>query len=151
MVLIKENIVKKRSVYKGDTFIRKYWHDQNEQWIDSHIKILEQLIPGYVLSSGKDDTGCYINFKILPGKCANEFEHTDAFVKKIYEFCLKNIEETKPYAHGDWVLSNMFIDGNTVQMCDWDNVGMYSKTEIIEKIKKDLLSAFGERFLEVIK
>lgn len=151
MVLIKENSVKNRSVYKEKNFIRKYWHDQNEYWIENHVKILDQLIPGYVISKGKDHKGCYIDFKILPGTCANEFEHTDTFIKKIYEFCLKNVKETSPYAHGDWVLSNMFVDGDDILLCDWDNVGVYDEVEIIEKLKKDLLSAFGNRFLEVIR
>lgn len=150
MELLKENLIKKRSVYKADSFIRKYWHDKSIQWVKDHAIRVALLIPDYVIDVGEDCTGAYMDMNIVSGVSANFFEHTDEFIKRIYKFCLENIEETKPYVHGDWTLSNMIIDGDRITMIDWDNVGVYSKAEIMKKLRSDMISQFGYRFLEVI-
>jgi RIO-like serine/threonine protein kinase len=77
---------------------------------------------------------------------ANTFPHTKEFIDKIYNFCINNINTTSPYAHGDWVLSNILIDDDDIHIIDWDNVGIYSPTEILEKLHSDLKSAFGDKF-----
>ena len=33
-----------------------------------------------------------------------------------------------------------------MHIIDWDNVGIYSPTEILEKLHSDLKSAFGDKF-----
>ena len=86
---------------------------------------------------------------VLPGIRADKFEHTDEFIKKIYTYCLELNRLTSPYYHGDWVLSNMFVDGDTIRMCDWDNVGKHSINEVNEKLYSDLYSAFGDKFKEI--
>ena len=150
MDLIKENLVKKRSVYRAETFIRKYWHDKTLRWVKSHAIRVALVIPDYVIDVGIDCTGPYMDTYILPGQPADTFDHTDEFIRKIYEFCLQNIKDTKPYVHGDWVLSNMIIDGNIIRLCDWDNLGIYTRADIMKKLRSDMISAFGDRFLEVI-
>ncbi len=146
MVLIKKNEDKHRSVFFDGTYYIKVWSDAKPSWISEHVNILNELVPGYVVEHG----GNWIKFNPIKGKSANEFDHTDDFIKQIYNFCLDNIEKTKPYAHGDWVLSNIIIDNQSIQMCDWDNVGIYTSEEILKKLKDDLYSAFGEKFLKVI-
>lgn len=150
MILIKENLIKKRSVYKLNDRIRKYHHDKNLSWIKNHAIMVASVVPNYIIDVGEDCTGPFIDMEILVGQPANTFEHTTEFIKKIYNFCLKNIEDTNPYAHGDWVLSNMFIDKENIRLCDWDNIGVYSKDEILDKLHSDLYSAFGKKFFEVI-
>jgi RIO-like serine/threonine protein kinase len=103
-------------------------------------------MPGYVQSHGIEDSSMYICFNIIPGTPANTFEHTPEFIDKIYNFCVSNIKETEPYAHGDWVLSNIIIDGDNMYMVDWDNVGIYNPKEVLTKLKSDLKSAFGDKF-----
>ena len=151
MELIKVNPDKHRSVYRLDSgIIRKYWHLESSEWITSHVTLLNKIVPGYIIDSGKDNLGVWIDVTPLSGIAANNIIHTDEFIIKIYNSCLKNITETAPYVHGDWVLSNMFVDGDNVKFCDWDNVGIYPKEEVMNKLFKDLESAFGKRFKELI-
>jgi RIO-like serine/threonine protein kinase len=88
----------------------------------------------------------WIDYKIILGKPASGFIHSDEFIKKIYNFCLSNIRETYPYVHGDWVLSNIIIHEDNIKMCDWDNLNIYPREDIIIKLHKDLESSFGDKF-----
>lgn len=147
MELIKRNEEKKRSVfYTGQSYI-KCWDDVKPQWISEHVKLLNTLVPNYVIEHG----GNWIEFNIVHGTLANTVEHTDDYCKMIYNFCKAQIEETKPYVHGDWVLSNMIITDNGIKMIDWDNVGIYDKILVEQKLEKDLISAFGKERFERIK
>lgn len=147
MILLKENKIKQRQVWKLDNCIQKRWYSRNIDWLEDHISILDNIFPNYVISYGKDINFVYANFEILPGTVANVIPHTEDFVLQIYDFCIENIKSTYPYAHGDWVLSNMIVnDKNVIKMCDWDNIGIYSKEEILNKLHSDLSSAFGTIF-----
>lgn len=151
MKLIKVNKEKQRRVYKGNGFYRKEWLFEDLEYFEEHIDIMEELRPGYILNSGCASGKMFVEVKEIAGVPANTFEHTNEFIKKIYNFCLNNIEETQPYAHGDWVLSNIIIDGNNIEMVDWDNVGIYQPNIAIEKMHNDLHSAFGDKFNEVLR
>lgn len=143
MELIKRNDMKKRSVFYKDNKYVKVWDDIEPQWIVEHVRLLNKLIPNYVIDHGNN----YIIFNDIKGLPANKFEHTDEFIRNIYKFCLENIEQTKPYVHGDWVLSNIIIcPDNTYKLVDWDNVGIYNEIEYMNKLHSDLRSAFGDRF-----
>jgi RIO-like serine/threonine protein kinase len=146
MDLIKENKQKRRSVYKLEDRYRKVWSFTDQDWLDDHISMLEDLMPGFVLDYKCSDTEMYIDYKIIPGTPASKFEHTPEFMKKIYNFCLDNINETQPYAHGDWVLSNIIVDDDKLTLIDWDNVNLYPPHLILEKLHDDLKSAFGDKF-----
>ena len=143
MDLIKKNIEKKREVYKLDDRYRKVWYDIDMDRLDEHVSILEDIIPGYVLDYGKTENSMYIDYHIVPGTPANTFAHTPQFIRRIHDFCHETLEQTLPYAHYDWVLSNIMIDGENTYLVDWDNVGIYSPEEIYKKIESDLKSAFG--------
>lgn len=108
---------------------------------------MEDLMPGYITNHGWTDDMMYLEVKELPGIPANskQFKHTPEFVERIVNFCKTNIEQTKPYAHMDWVLSNILIDGDNMYMIDWDNVGMFSRRQIVNKLNRDLKSAFGRK------
>ena len=98
-------------------------------------------MPGFVIDYGND----YIDYKVIECFTANTVEHTDKFINKIYNFCLENIKATKPWVHGDWVLSNIIIQpDDTMIMIDWDNIGIYREEEYLSKLHTDLISAFGE-------
>ena len=147
MELIKENLEKKRRVYFCGDRYRKVWEDKAD-WIYTHVKILERVVPGYVLGYNND----YIEYAVIDGIVADSMEHTDEFIKQVYAFCLENIAATKPWVHGDWVLSNIIVqpDGR-MAMIDWDNLGMYRETDYMKKLHRDLHSAFGDKFFEIIK
>jgi RIO-like serine/threonine protein kinase len=112
---------------------------------------LSTVAPGYLVDRGENELGVWIDTIALPGIPASTLPHTDEFIKRIYNFCLDNIKNTQPYAHGDWVLSNIIIDGDNMQMCDWDNVSIRTQEEALEKLHSDLESAFGNKFVEVIR
>lgn len=142
MILVKENTIKQRKVYyTGHSYI-KVWDNKSTQWVKEHVRILDIVVPNYVISSGYN----YIEYKVVEGKTANTFEHTDKFIDNIYKFCIGQIEDTLPFVHGDWVLSNIVINDNNITMIDWDNVGIYPKVEAYDKLYSDLYSQFGERF-----
>ena len=149
MILVKNNIQKKRQTWKSENFYRKVWFIKDPVWLNFHVGLLNKVIPDYVLDYGIDDEKMWIDYKIIEGIPASTFEHTDQFIRRIYEFCLDNIQKTKPYVHGDWVLSNIIINNDHIQMCDWDNVNIYPIDEVMKKLHKDMLSAFGERFTQV--
>jgi RIO-like serine/threonine protein kinase len=141
MKLIRENKEKGRQVFFCNDRYRKVWSNSSPEWIYRHVKLLDRVVPGFVLGFGQD----YIEYNIVEGTTANVFEHTDDFIRRIYKFCLENIQSTKPWVHGDWTLSNMVIkEDGTIVMIDWDNLGMYREQEYLDKLHKDLASAFGE-------
>lgn len=146
MELVKENLEKAREVYKTDTSYIKHWHGKDFMWLLAHIKKLECVRPDYIISYGQGDGFMWAEFVKLAGVPASKFEHTPEFVKRITDYCVNNYEETYPYAHGDWVLSNIIIDGDKIEMCDWDNVDKYPREEVLEKMRSDLKSAFGDKF-----
>ena len=151
MDLIKENKEKRRSMYQLPDRYRKVWHINPDlgpfmETLDEHLEILERVMPDYVIDYGSTTESIYIDFKIIPGVPANTFPHTKEFAEKIFNFCIENINQTSPYAHGDWVLSNILIDGDKMHIIDWDNVGIYDIKDVMEKLKSDLKSAFGENF-----
>ena len=140
MELVKENKAKGRKVYFCGDRYRKVWENKID-WIYTHVKILNRVMPGFVIDYGND----YIDYKVIEGITANTVKHTDEFINKIYNFCLENIKATKPWVHGDWVLSNIIIQpDNTMLMIDWDNIGIYREEEYLNKLHTDLISAFGE-------
>ena len=140
MELVKENTDKGRTVYFCGDRYKKVWNNKAD-WIYTHVKILDRIVPGFVIGHGSD----YIEYKVVQGVTANTFEHTDEFIRKVYNFCLSTIKQTRPWVHGDWVLSNIVIQpDNTMIMIDWDNVGIYREEEYLNKLHTDLISAFGE-------
>lgn len=149
MRLVKENTVKRRVVYEDHRYFKKYWLDKSFEWVINHVKILDIVMPNYVQGFGHDGTGVYILFSKLPGIPADTFEHTPQFCSRIYQYCRALNERTQPYYHGDWVLSNILIDGDNIYMCDWDNVGKHSINDVNEKMYADLESAFGTLFEEI--
>ena len=108
MELIKLNTEKHRSVFFNGTHYIKKWDDVNTSWIINHVALLNVIFPNYVYDYGKN----WISYNIIPGILANKFPHTPEFVNLIYNFCLKQIEFTKPLYHGDWALSNIIIDND---------------------------------------
>jgi RIO-like serine/threonine protein kinase len=148
MKLIRENKQKQRTVYFCGDRYRKVWGNISPEWIYRHVKLLDRVVPNFVISYGND----YIEYNVIEGTTANVFEHTDEFIKKIYQFCLDNIRSTKPWVHGDWSLSNIIIqpDGNMV-MIDWDNLGMYREEDYMNKLHNDLTNAFGKAFQQHVR
>ena len=139
MEIIRKNIEKGRTVFFNGTHYVKVWDNLPTDWIHNHVALLHEHNPGYVASYGSN----WISYNIIPGVPASTFNHTPEFIKRIYNFCIGNIKETSPYAHGDWSLSNMLINGDRIVLCDWDNLGIYPKEEVESKMTKDLIDAFG--------
>ena len=130
--------------YGGRCFI--YWHKGNpvENFADGEL-----AWTSFNKNAKQFDYRYYGN---LEGKTStSEKFHPTQKPIDLYKFCLDNIEQTKPYVHGDWVLSNIIIDNHKMTMIDWDNIGIYPEQEYMDKLHRDLESAFGkERFRGVI-
>jgi len=147
MELIKENKEKNRATYRKDQHtIRKVWYDKSLEWVDNHGYTVDKVKPNYVIKIGAEDDHAWIDFIYVEGIPASEYPHTPQFVKLITEFCVDSIRKTSPYAHGDWVLSNIIINDKNIELIDWDNVGIYPVEQIYEKLRSDLKSAFGDKF-----
>ena len=143
MKLIRENKEKQRLVFlDGDRYV-KVWGNRPTMWIHEHVQLLQTHVPGFVIDCGDN----WISYNIIPGVPASEFPHTLDFVKRIHDFCIGQIKETHPWYHGDWTLSNMIINGNTITMVDWDNLGQYPEDEMQSKLNSDLKSAFGDLYV----
>ena len=133
-LLVKEGLEKDWFVLKFKRFYRKVWlsePDFKSNKLQEHIKLLDKLAPGYVLDykvndSTQEDWHTYIDYRIVPGTPAVEFEPTKEFINKIQNFYLLSLQQYKPYAHWDWSLSNILIDGDNMQLIDWDNVSIFS-------------------------
>lgn len=148
MELIKENLEKKRAVYrKDDNTIRKIWYGKDLAWADNHVYTIEKVFPGYVKKFSAEDDHAWIDFKFIEGTLASTLPHTEEFVLRIKRYCHENYKKTFPYAHGDWVLSNMIIDNeDNIHMIDWDNLKIWDPEDVYSKIHSDLKSAFGEKY-----
>lgn len=146
MVLIKSNIEKQREVYELKSSYKKVWKYKDIPVLNSHVRIMQEVWPDYIQQFGWTNDSMWIEVKKINGIPASKYTHSNEFIKKIYNFCLENIKQTAPYAHYDWVLSNIIIDGDDLYMIDWDNVGLYTQEEIMNKLYSDLKSAFGGKF-----
>lgn len=144
MILVKEHKDKQRIVYKDKDKYIKVWTEIKPMWISNHVKLLREVCPNLVDDYG----GNWIRYNEIKGVTAHHVEHTDDFIRKVYKFCLETIEQTKPYVHGDWVLSNIIVHNNTLYMIDWDNIGIYPEQEYMSKLHSDLYSQFGDRFYD---
>lgn len=145
MELVKDNPEKKRRVYKLSNCYRKEWDYYDEHWLNHFVSYIKDVKPDYLLRWGHTGTSMWIEVALIEGTPANTFAHTPEFVEQIVKFCKDNYKQTFPYAHGDWVLSNIIIS-DSIQLCDWDNIGIYPENEVWEKMRKDLKSAFGDKF-----
>lgn len=152
MELIKENIEKQRAVYRKDEdTIRKIWYNRPFEWMDEHCWMLDQVNPGYAKKIGWEEDHVWMDMKYIHGTPAGTFPHTKEFVKKIHDYVNEQYKSTKPYAHGDWVLSNIIINDEGMHMIDWDNLGKHPSFFVNRKIKSDLKSAFGDLYNEVLR
>jgi RIO-like serine/threonine protein kinase len=147
MKLIRDNKEKQRSVYYCGNCYHKVWNSKPAHWVKDHVDLLNKVVPGHVLDFGDN----WIDYAVIPGTLVSQLPHTMELMQQVYNFCLENIEQTYPYAHGDWALSNMLIENNAIRMCDWDNLGIYTQEEVYAKLHQDLLDSFGSSFLELIK
>lgn len=151
MKLLRKNLEKQRTVYLLSDRVRKVWDISKKEFVFNHFTLLNSQLPGYAIDIGSNADSVWIDYTIIPGVPASTFNHTPEFIKRIYNFCLLNIEQTAPYYHGDWALSNIIINGEDMALCDWDNLGTYPKHEAIEKLTADLSDAFGFEFINLIK
>jgi RIO-like serine/threonine protein kinase len=142
MKLIRENKEKQRRTYFCEDRYKKVWDSTSPDWISEHVELLKKHVPGYVLDFGTN----WIDYTIIPGVPASTLSHSPEFINRVYQFCLDSIVETSPYVHGDWTLSNILVDGDTLRLCDWDNLGIYPMDEVKSKLISDLTSAFGTAF-----
>lgn len=147
MQIIRTTPEKGRTVFFDGTHYVKCWNNLPANWISTHVNLLREVVPGYVHDYG----GNWISFNTIKGVPASTLEHTPELIDRIYKFCLDNIKQTAPYAHGDWALSNMIVEGDKITMCDWDNLGIYPMDEVMEKLKTDLSDAFGKAFEQYIQ
>jgi|TARA_B100001094_G_scaffold312677_1_gene349584 hypothetical protein len=145
MEFVQKNKKRKIEVYKGDGFYLKKFFKRNEQWLETHVENLQNAYPNYLLDYGAESDHVWTKVKQLPGKEAWQFEQTEEFIKKIVEFCKANYKKTYPYAHTDWGLSNILIDGDNIYLCDWDGVAIYPKQWTMQTMYATLVKDMGIR------
>lgn len=151
MLLIKRNVQKKRVVYKLDSGdYKKVWEFSDKKWLDNHVALLNKVVPDYILEHDADEKSMWMIARGISGVPVSTLPHNDTLIREVYEYCLTNIFSTAPYFHGDWVLSNIIYNNGTMQMCDWDNLNIYPLDQVIKKLHKDLESAFGIRYKEIV-
>lgn len=150
MQLIKRNSQKKRAVYKCGENYKKLWEFADRKWLDSHVKLLNIVVPNYVIEHDSNDNSMWIILKGIPGIPVSELHHTDKLIQEVFKYCVQNIFSTAPYFHGDWVLSNIIYNEGHMEMCDWDNLNIYPKDQVIKKLHMDLESSFGSKYRDII-
>ena len=145
MILIKENLEKRRKVYKENNKYIKIWDDIQPSWISNHVKLLREYCPELI----NDYSDNWISYNEIEGTPVSKLEHSNELIDKVYEFCLGSLLKTKPYVHGDWVVSNIIMKpDNSFYLIDWDNIGVYSEIEVITKLHNDLHSRFGDKLYD---
>ena len=154
--LKKISVSRERRVYKYKTHYRKHWNFASNKFfttrlpIHEHVEIVNKLFPGYILGYKILKKCMWIDYKIIPGIPASEYfwykniqdtpPKDKEFIKKIYNFCIDNIRETAPYAHYDWTLDNIIVDGDNLQLVDWDLCAIYTDQEIKERFESCYIS-----------
>jgi len=139
-----------RRVYKLNDIYRKEWLNIDifslSRWVDR----MDKVFPGYVLNYGLTEKCMFIDMKNIIGIPANQIIHDQEFIKKIINFCIDNIKQTKPFAHMDWSMSNIIVNDDRMQMVDWDALKRYPYSLIEYKLNNDLELAFGNKLQNYI-
>ena len=149
--LIKSNPESKSEVWEFDNHFRKKWLYKDEPWLEKHYEMLKDTCGDvYVKNFGFNETEMWLDTNKLPGKLATTFDFTPEFIERISRFCLEQYKKTKPFAHFDWDLNNIIISDNNISLVDWDNYGMYSEGQVLDKMKADLKKSFGDKLIENI-
>ena len=138
---------RERRVYKYKTHYRKHWNFASNKFatrlpIKEHVEMVNKLVPGYILGYKVLKKCMWIDYNIVPGIPASDmtvFPRTPEFITKVYNFCIDNIRETAPYAHYDWSLDNIIIDGDNLQLIDWDLCAIYTDQEIKERFESQYI------------
>lgn len=141
MQLIKTNKRKKRSVYFDGEFYYKVWNYSKPEWIDQHVQLVDRFAPGLIVDYSYTDCKMKIVLNRIPGETAFSVRHSESWMKRIHEACVQNLTETYPYAHCDWVLSNVIITPDSqIRLIDWDNLqkSTVSWKYTLRQLKKDL-------------
>lgn len=147
MVLIKETKSKFREVWYDGEYYYKKWNFVDSRWLEAHIELLDRYAKGLIAGYTFEKDSMTIKMKPVEGKLASTFDHTQEFFDKIYTACIHDLNRTAPYAHGDWVLTNMIITPtDEVVFIDWDNINLFPRKSAIMKMHLDLKSAFGDNF-----
>ena len=143
MDLLKENKQKQRKVYLHDKCIIKVYGSVSLAQIEAHVKIMDKIKPGYIISYGRTMDETYLVCKLIEGQPCNILHHP---VETIYKFCLDSILETYPYVHMDWSPSNIMYDGKQYHLVDWDNVGIYDIRLALLELDNDMSEYYKSEF-----
>jgi hypothetical protein len=147
MVLIKETKSKFREVWYDGEYYYKKWNFVDISWLEVHVSLLDKYAKGLVAGYNFKNDSMTIKMNPVEGTLASKFDHTQDFFNKIYFACIKDLDRTSPYAHGDWALSNMIITPkDEVIFIDWDNINLFPRKGAMIKMHLDLKSAFGDNF-----
>tara|TARA_B100000989_G_C19444634_1_gene428907 strand:+ start:200 stop:856 length:657 start_codon:yes stop_codon:yes gene_type:complete len=161
---------KVQKTFKIGNRYRKEWtkgyRTRHIGWLRYHTRWLNEVKPGYLLSSHHvNNELMWCEYKEIPGidvkkllrdkKFTRNLNMTD-FVAMYRKFCLKNINDTRPYAHMDWQVDNILINGdwkdiNNWDMVDWDNLGYYPPREVLEKMEQDIEESFAKEEYEKVR
>ena len=136
-----------RRVYKGNGCYIKEFDYCDHYWYHKHIKMVDTINPGYYINTFYSTTRMTFIMKTVPGVNAKTLGSGIKFVKRILKFVHSNIQETGSLGHGDWALENIIVNGNDMQMIDWDACGVMTKEEKLNKAYHDLKKDFEKKGL----
>ena len=103
--------------------------------------MVNKLFPGYILDYKVYSNSIWIDYNIISGVPASEvFPKTPEFINKVYKFCIDHYKKTAPYAHGDWILENIIVDGDDLKLIDWDHLDIYTEQEVFGRIYNDIFT-----------
>lgn len=143
MELIKENNSKQRKVFKLATSIYKTYGSVPLDCVQEHVKIMNTIMPGYILNYGENMYGTFLECKLIEGIPCNTLDRP---IEEVYKFCIDSIVKTYPYMHMDWAPSNILFDGTDYHLVDWDNVGIYEPSTALAELDIDMKEYYGSRF-----
>lgn len=139
-----------RRVYKLNDIYRKEWKNIDIFSLSKWVNRMHKVFPGYVLDYGLTENCMFIDMKNIKGIPADQIIHDQNFIKEIITFCIDNIQQTKPFAHMDWSMSNIIVNDDHKQMVDWDALKRYPYSLIEHKLNEDLNLAFGDKMKNYI-
>lgn len=169
LIKIGTNPNKVQKTYKIGNRYRKEWtrgyRVKHVGWVNYHVRLINEVKPGYLLNYYADmENMIWCEYKEIPGETLKEIIGKSTFRRTVdpvefkasyKKFCLKNYEQTFPHAHMDWEAGNIIINGdwkdiNNWDICDWDNLGTYTKDEVLKKIEQNIEDSFKVYFPGIV-
>jgi len=148
-----ENTIYNRKIIRLEDRYRKIWYGENPQQklgtqnLVEHVRLLNKFNPGYILDYDLNEKEMIIDYKIVPGFELDKINYDDELREKVYDYCLQHLLYTWPYAFLSWAPWNILIDGDSINLIDWDRFSYVSSNYTLENMINLLDNRFKTHFL----